>query len=58
MGCPQGLFRAHVTIDQNMARGRREVRRTQRPVRLSLDSKQTLKYDDDDSDDDKDNEAS
>lgn len=58
MGCPQGLFQAHVTIDQNMARGRREVRRTQRPVRLSLDSKQTLKYDDNDSDDDKDNEAS
>ena len=30
---------------------------TQRPVRLSLDSEQTLKYDDDDSDDDKDSEA-
>ena len=54
MGCPQGLFQAHVTIDQNMARAR-EVRRTQRPVRLSLDSEQSLKYDD--SDDDKDNEA-
>lgn len=55
VGCPQGLFQAHVTTDQNMARAR-EVRRTQRPVRLSLDSEQSLKYDDD-SDDDKDNEA-
>ena len=51
MGCPQGLSQARITIDQNMPRGR-EVRRTQRPVRLSPDSEHSLKYDDNDNDDD------